>query len=71
MPYGDADNQENEEGVPSIEPSQPSPRVVEESSIPDSIYRTFGDTWKCRNCDVKGDKWFMIKHPQHCRSPKK
>jgi hypothetical protein len=37
--------------------------------IPGSIYRVYGDTWKCKNknCNVKGDKWFMMKHPQYCR----
>jgi hypothetical protein len=37
--------------------------------IPDSIYRAYGDTWKCKNpgCNAKGDKWYMLKHPEHCR----
>jgi hypothetical protein len=38
-----------------------------EQQIPDSIYRAYGDTWKCHNCNAKGDRWFMIKHPQYCR----
>ena len=76
----------NEGGRPSLrapEPSQPSHKNLEDSSnntnatmkegqekIPDSIYRAYGDTWKCKNnnCNVKGDKWYMIKHPQHCRA---
>jgi hypothetical protein len=36
--------------------------TTEEHQIPDSIYRAYGDTWKCHNCNTKGDKWFMIKH---------
>ena len=62
-----------EEDRHSIEPSEgsdPSGQVIEESStieqqkVPDSIYRAYGDTWKCKmkNCNAKGDKWFMIKH---------
>jgi hypothetical protein len=38
-----------------------------EQQIPESIYRAYGDTWKCHNCNSKGDRWFMIKHPQYCR----
>jgi hypothetical protein len=51
--------------------------VIEESTgkivIPESIYRAYGDTWACKNpgCNVKGDKWFMLKHPGHCRSRSK
>ena len=36
--------------------------TAEEHQIPDSIYRAYGDMWKCPNCNTKGDKWFMIKH---------
>ena len=36
--------------------------ITEEHQIPDSIYRAYGDTWRCHNCNTKGDKWFMIKH---------
>jgi hypothetical protein len=33
--------------------------------IPDSIYRLgHSDLFGCRNCKVKGDKPFMMKHPQ-------
>ena len=21
------------------------------------------DHWFCKNCNIKGDKWFMMKHP--------
>ena len=37
--------------------------------VPDTIYRAYGDTWKCHNCTIKGDKWFMIKHD--CKGAKK
>jgi hypothetical protein len=36
--------------------------TAEEYQIPNSIYRAYGDTWKCHNCNTKGDKWFMQKH---------
>jgi hypothetical protein len=57
-----------------LEPSQPSHSKQEDSSmsmeIPKSVYRAYGDTWACKNpgCKTKGDKWFMIKHPQYCRA---
>ena len=32
--------------------------------IINSIYRFEGnDHWFCKNCAIKGDKWFMMKHP--------
>ncbi len=31
-----------------------------EQQIPDLIYRVrHSDTWACKNCRQKGDKWFM------------
>ena len=34
--------------------------------IINSISRFEGtDHWFCKNCNIKGDKWFMIKHPCH------
>jgi hypothetical protein len=36
--------------------------TTEEQQTRDSIYRAYGDIWKCHNCNTKGDKWFMIKH---------
>jgi hypothetical protein len=68
------DNGDQKEwGRPSIEssqPSEPSHDNQEDSSIqvPESIYRAYGDTWACKNpgCKTKGDKWFMIKHPERC-----
>jgi hypothetical protein len=56
-------------------PSDPSNKNIEESSnsnsttsqkIPDSIYRAYGDVWKCKNCKLRDDKWGMINH--HCRN---
>ena len=65
-----------EEDRHSTEPSEgsdPSGQVIEESStigqqkVPDSIYRLGrSDTWACHNCSTKGDRWFMIKHPEYC-----
>jgi hypothetical protein len=54
-----------QEGRPSIEPSDPSNKNLEDSStiIPKSIYRLgHSDTWACHNCKLRGDKWFMQKH---------
>ena len=32
--------------------------------IINNIYRFEGnDHWFCKNCAMKGDKWFMMKHP--------
>ena len=62
----------NEEDIPSIEPSEgsdPSGQVIEESStreqqkLPDSIYRLgHSDKWACKYCNLRDDKWGMIKH---------
>jgi hypothetical protein len=36
--------------------------------IPDSIYRLgHSDKWACKNCNIRDDKWCMVKHPQYCR----
>ena len=62
----------NEKHMPSIEPSEgsdPSGQVIEESStreqqkLPDSIYRLgHSDKWACKYCNLRDDKWGMIKH---------
>jgi hypothetical protein len=37
--------------------------------IPDSIYRLgHSDRWACKNCNMRDDKWGMIKHPQYCKA---
>jgi hypothetical protein len=61
--------------VKPSEPSEPSAKVLEESStaitqqVPESIYRLgHSDNWACKNCILKGDKWFMQQHP--CRGSK-
>ena len=66
-----------EEDRHSIEPSEgsdPSGQVIEDSSaieqqkVPVSIYRIgHSDLFACKNCKVKADKPFMIKHPQYCK----
>lgn len=55
-----------------IEPSQPSLRSPEaeevkvEDKVINSIYRIGKtDTWGCKNCNLRDDRWFMRKHP--CR----
>jgi hypothetical protein len=37
--------------------------------IPDSVYRLgHSDLFACKSCKVKGDKWFMLTHPQYCKT---
>ncbi len=50
------------------EPSQPSPNEATEQQLQNSIYRLgHSDLFGCKNCKVKGDKPFMMKHPQNCK----
>jgi DNA adenine methylase len=51
--------------------STASPVDSSEIVIPDTIYRAYGNTWMCRNCKIKGDKWFMVKHPEHCSTSRR
>jgi hypothetical protein len=52
---------------PSL-PSDPPANEVVEQQIPNSIYRIgHSDLFACKNCKVKGDKPFMMKHPQYCK----
>jgi hypothetical protein len=65
-----------------IEPSEgsdPSGQFIEESSVlsstlelqkvPATIYRLgHSDTWACKDCNIKGDKWFMLTHPEYCKA---
>jgi len=54
------------------EPSEPSAEKETEQQIPNSIYRLgHSDRWACKNCSVKGDKWFMLTHPEHCKTRNK
>jgi hypothetical protein len=40
----------------------------DEVVVPDSIYRLgHSDKWACKNCNMKDDKWCMLKHQQYCR----
>jgi hypothetical protein len=56
------------EPIASQEPSEPSADEAVEQQIPNSIYRIGrSDLFACKNCKVKGDKPFMMKHPQHCK----
>jgi hypothetical protein len=65
----------------SVEPSEgsdPSGQVIEESStleqqkVPATIYRLgHSDRWACKDCNIKGDKWFMLTHPQYCKAGNK
>lgn len=67
----------NEEDGPSLEPSEgsdPSGQVIEESStleqqkVPGTVYRLgHSDLFACKDCKVKGDKWFMLTHPEYCK----
>ena len=48
------------------EPSEPSANEAVEQQMPNSIYRIgHSDRWACNNCNVKGDKWFMLTHPEY------
>ena len=39
-----------------------------EIAIPDSVYRIgHSDLFACKSCKVKGDKWFMLTHPEYCK----
>jgi hypothetical protein len=62
---------DNKESVPLGMPSllsQPSLRE-EERLMPGSVYRLYGDTWGCRNCNLRDDIHFMKLHV--CRGVKK
>jgi hypothetical protein len=49
--------------IPDYTSSQIRPEVVK------AIYRLgYSDLFACKNCNVKGDKWFMLKHPQYCKA---
>jgi hypothetical protein len=65
---------ENKQPIASQEPSAPSepsandPPAIEQQT-PDSIYRIgHSDLFACNNCNVKGDKWFMLTHPEYCKA---
>lgn len=50
-----------------VEGTSDQPEV--EQQIPNSIYRIGrSDLFACKNCKVKGDKPFMLKHPQYCKA---
>jgi hypothetical protein len=56
------------EPIASHEPSEPSADDAVEQQIQNSIYRIgHSDLFGCANCKVKGDKPFMMKHPQYCK----
>ena len=49
--------------------SWPSADEVVEQQTPDSIYRIgHSDLFGCNYCKIKGDKPFMVKHPQYCKA---
>jgi hypothetical protein len=62
----------------SIKPSEGSDlqviegsSAVEQHKVPDLIYRLgHSDKWTCKNCNIRDDKWCMLKHPQYCRGTK-
>jgi hypothetical protein len=62
---------EDKQPIASHEPSEPSELSANEAveqRIPNSIYRIgHSDMWACNNCNVKGDKWFMLTHPEYCK----
>jgi hypothetical protein len=59
---------EHKQPISSQELSELSVNDTAEQQIPNTIYRiAHTDRWACRNCNVKGDKWFMLTHPEYCR----
>ena len=60
-------SEDNKDDPPYIEPSQhsqPSPTENEQDITNSSLYRIGKtDTWACKKCNLRGDKWFMQKHP--------
>jgi hypothetical protein len=59
-----------ENGEEKQHENKPKPlQEQEEQQIPNSIYRLgHSDKWACKNCNVKDDKWFMLKHPRYCKA---
>ncbi|MER5176630.1 MAG: hypothetical protein ABJB73_12785 [Candidatus Nitrosocosmicus sp.] len=41
------------------------------TDIPDNLYQLYerGDIWCCKNCNQRGDKWYMLKH--NCKMNRK
>jgi hypothetical protein len=58
------------EGNPENDIEQSSSeQQQQQQQIPDSIYRLgHSDKWACKNCNLRDDKWCMVKHPQYCRA---
>jgi hypothetical protein len=65
-------NKDQKRMVGLLEPSQPSHNNREDSSMSLKILSSLWRHWACKNpgCKTKGDQWFMIKHPEHCRGAK-
>ncbi len=58
------DNRDDPPYMEPSQPSQPSPEEDEQDRTNTSLYRIGKtDTWGCEKCNLKGDKWFMQKHP--------
>jgi hypothetical protein len=58
------DNKDNPPSMERSQPSQPSPTENDKDLSNSSLYRIGKtDTWACEKCNLRGDKWFMRKHP--------
>jgi hypothetical protein len=43
------------------------------SNLPDTLYRLYkrGDIRGCKNCNQRGDKWYILNHYPNCKMDKK
>ncbi len=57
------DNKDNPTSLERSQRSQPSPTENDKDLTISSLYRIGKtDTWGCKKCNLRGDKWFMQKH---------
>ncbi|MDF0682246.1 MAG: hypothetical protein P0116_14900 [Candidatus Nitrosocosmicus sp.] len=45
-------------------------KVINIHQIADRIH-DHSDTWACKTCDHKGDKWELLSHLPYCKNSKK
>jgi hypothetical protein len=69
-----SDDNKNSDGKPTTTPTATTSMLANYSSASisttttapatdNAVYRLGGtDTWACKNCKIKADKWFMQKH---------
>ena len=61
------DTDDTDDTLSTLQGHEPSDKNLKESlTMSESIYRLgHSDKWACRNCNLRDDKWGMIKH--HCK----